>query len=328
MVMKKISISVAFLLLIGLVYFICTDYYPGYFSNKANNYIVRNFVDKKYDFDGNVVPPVHRPDGEYFLTPSCLDKDRYKLNEDGVVLVKNMRTNTYVLHPVGIAQYGLCHFTEFTKTNEREAFVIAKRQADYLLSILDDRTGIAYYKFDWLVGKTDQTLVAPWGSAMAQGQILSLFTRIYSITKDDKYFEGGQKAMISLGKSVAEGGLERDLFGYKFYEEYPAKEPDYTLNGFMFTLIGLYDFMSVFNDSVSKKLFKEGMDTLRLALPYYDSQGISLYSLAPRFNSGATENRSPRYHKVHVLQLMVLNRYANDPVFDFFINRWSGYINR
>ena len=57
-----------------------------------------------------------------------------------------------------------------------------------------------------------------------------------------------------------------DLFAQfveKFYEEYPTTKGNYTLNGFMFTLVGLYDYYKVTGNELAKELYDDGIETLK-----------------------------------------------------------------
>ena len=65
-----------------------------------------------------------------------------------------------------------------------------------------------------------------------------------------------------------------------FLEEYPTPHPLYVLNGFMFTLLGLYDLASVAPRSEAHSLYLAGRRTLTAALPSYDRAGVALYDLA------------------------------------------------
>ena len=53
-----------------------------------------------------------------------------------------------------------------------------------------------------------------------------------------------------------------DASGYLWLQEYPASSPDYTLNGFMFASIGLYDHYRATGDRRALELFKGAATTV------------------------------------------------------------------
>jgi len=68
------------------------------------------------------------------------------------------------------------------------------------------------------------------------------------ITKDGRYLHAAENSFQFLTMPQGEGGtltnmadLNPSLYKYIFFEEYFSKPNGYTLNGFMFTLLGIYD---------------------------------------------------------------------------------------
>ncbi|MFA7074915.1 MAG: D-glucuronyl C5-epimerase family protein, partial [Endomicrobiaceae bacterium] len=239
-----------------------------------------------------------------------------RLDENGIAL--NVREKKAEYNPVTISQYGLNNYGFYILYNDESYLKIAIKQADYLVEMQDKENGNFYYYFDYFVYGTDETLKSPWISAMAIGNILSLYSRIYSVTKDQKYIDSANLALKPLRMEVSEGGLVSYFDGHKFYEEYPTTKGNFTLNGFMFTLIGLYDYVTVTGNAVAKKLYDEGLETLKYVLPYYDSAGISLYHLAHLYypNQAAYYNR--KYHVIHIAQLDLFYQIDGSEIFKHY----------
>lgn len=161
---------------------------------------------------------------------------------------------------------------------------------------------------------------------MAQGQVISLFVRIYSVSNDNQYIEAAKLAMQSLTRKVEDGGLCADFFGYTYYEEYPTSPASYTLNGFMFTLIGLHDLYSVIEDEQTKELYDKGIETLEYCLPFYDSIGVSLYHLGHLTDENLSLHYSEKYHRIHIIQLRTINQFENNETLEYYANRWENYV--
>lgn len=291
-----------------------------------------NLVEKSvtYKFNGLVNTddaPIYSSTGKYFTWTSSYIHADDKKDENGVVITLREEIDGISYHPVAIAQYGLDTFGSYIETGDEKYLNEAKAQADYLVDSIDPETGLLYYDFPFDVGGSGETLDTGWSSAMAQGQACSLMIRLYDATGNKKYYEACQLAMISLTVDVADGGLVRDFYGHPYYEEYPTKAGNYALNGFMFTLLGLYDVWDVTGDEMADKLYNEGMDTLKFALPFYDSNQISLYHLAHLNGTGLKTHYDTGYHKVHINQLKVFSQFEDDDIFPLFIDKWTRYVN-
>ena len=79
---------------------------------------------------------------------------------------------------------------------------------------------------------------------------------------------------------------------YVWYEEYPFEEGLFVLNGFMYSLIGLYDLSSASSApqearDEAKELFDEGIVSLKALLPLYDNGKGSNYDLQHVIKDGA-----------------------------------------
>jgi len=281
---------------------------------------------KKFNFGPLIAEqPNYDVKTEYlFYTTEYLKDENVEKDKDGVRLVRH--NNEYQYNPVSIAQYGLNMYGNYIQTSNQEYYEKAKIQADYLLKIQDKKNGKFYYNYDFKVGGTNQTMKAPWSSAMAQGQVISLFSRMYHISKDKTYLAAAQLAMKPLTIDVKDGGLCADFFGHPYYEEYPTIPASYTLNGFMFTLIGLHDLYSISNDKQAKQLYNDGVETLEYCLPFYDSTGISLYHLGHLTEKNLPLHTSEKYHNIHVAQLKIINQFENNATFMYYSERWENYV--
>ncbi|KAH9282231.1 D-glucuronyl C5-epimerase [Echinococcus granulosus] len=195
-----------------------------------------------------------------------------------------------------------------------------------------------------------------WCSAMGQGQGISLLVRASHVTGDEVFLKAAHRALGPFSRSVQlsqssdeECGVRANFLGQStlpWYEEYPAIPSVFVLNGFIYSLIGLYDLskMTIVNKSNNSvtarasQLLEEGVGTLVRVLPLYDSGTGSFYDLrhlslahafrlSPRIErltlskQGVVDTRSGtlqallkagpnrarwQYHQIHLLQLYQL----------------------
>jgi heparosan-N-sulfate-glucuronate 5-epimerase len=249
----------------------------------------------------------HERTGEYQyfgLLPADW-KAPYALDRDGVPLVDYPGGPEH--NPVTTAQYGLAQWTIGLRHRRPGRVRIAIRMADWLVRTQRHPSGKWLYRFDYRVPGAG-VLPAPWASALAQGQAISLLRRAYARTGKARYLSAARRALRPLRRPVSEGGLLRRWRGSPSFEEYPTREaPTFVLNGFQQCLLGLYDLSDL--SPVSRRLFRRGMDALVAILPAYDmGNGWSTYSLAHLYWPSPRTAATASYHLSHVGMLRLLDR--------------------
>ena len=195
--------------------------------------------------------------------------------------------------------------------------------ADWLVT--NQRRGRWFYDFDFFIH--DLTLAKPWSSAMAQGQAMSLLSRAYRLTGSSGIGRVRYALCLRCACAVTKGGLRRCFFGNcarPFFEEYPTAPPSYVLNGFMFTLIGLYDLASIAPKSPALSMYQAGRRTLNAALPKYDVGGVATYDLSHKTVAGReARTRIADYQAVHVYLLRALDSLGANSRFRHYADRWE-----
>jgi heparosan-N-sulfate-glucuronate 5-epimerase len=226
----------------------------------------------------------------------------------------------YQVNPVTIEQYGLWAYGRLRTPHRTSSLRIIRHVAEWLVAN-QGRDGAWTYGFDFR--EYSWHLSAPWESALAQGQAMSLLERAYRLTHRAVYLRAAERALRPLESPVQDGGL-RDCFhgdcGKPFYEEYPTQPAIYVLNGFMFALLGLYDLASVQPRSRALSMYRAGLRTLHAVLPLYDHQGTGVYALS----DGKHPVISPYYYQaLHINLLRALNRLHPDRTFVKYGSRWE-----
>jgi len=181
----------------------------------------------------------------------------------------------------------------------------------------------------WLVDKQDNE--GGWGigsilgeesiskySAMVQGEAISLLVRAWLNKNDNVFRSAAEKALTLLIKPIEDGGVCYFLDSDIFLEEAPTYPRNTILNGWMFALMGLYDYHLAFNNLEIKDLFIRTLSTLKKHLPDYDSGYWSYYDIRKHVSS-------PFYHNLHIAQLKAINMIEPDEELSYYINKWSKY---
>jgi heparosan-N-sulfate-glucuronate 5-epimerase len=257
---------------------------------------------------------------DYGRRPSFTARGSIVLDAAGIPRVRYPGRGELVYNPVTVAQHGLQQVSYFALTGRRTHLRRAVRAARWLEQTQNRRTGKWLYSFRWRVVRTRLTLRAPWASAMAQGQAMSLLVRVYQATGERRYLAAALRALRPLSRSVRRGGLVARLHGRAWYEEYPTSPPSFVLNGFMFTLLGLHDLGAIRASSGARALYRRGLQTLVASLPLYDTPAGSLYHLA-----GGRYVAPSHYQRLHVKLLSAFLALSPEPALRRYRDRWRRF---
>lgn len=181
----------------------------------------------------------------------------------------------------------------------------------------DDRTGKWLYGFRWRVVRTRLTLRAPWASAMAQGQAISLLVRVYLATGRSRHLLAAVRALRPLRRSLRRGGLTARLNGRPWYEEYPTSPPSFVLTGSCSRCWGSTSLAAVAPRSAAPSLYRQGLRTLVASPHLYDTQGGSRYHLV-----GRPYVAPLHYQRLHVKLLSALHEISPDTMLRRYRDRW------
>jgi len=261
--------------------------------------------------------------GEYYMP--FLEKADYPGPYDagGIPLLDYQGSLGRQYNPIAVAQFGLGNFNAFCRSGD-----LARRQkflgiADWLVVNLEtNRAGLRVWNhhFNW---EYRTTLRAPWHSALAQGQGISVLVRAYSETQDSRYMEAAQYAFAAFQKETGDGGvLHVDQRGDLWLEEYIVSPPTHILNGFIWAMWGVYDYWLTTADDAARQLFAATTATLKRNLVSYDAGFWSLYELA---GTRLKMLASPFYHRLHIAQLGVLHKLTGEEIFARYAGKWSAY---
>jgi heparosan-N-sulfate-glucuronate 5-epimerase len=231
-------------------------------------------------------------------------------------------------NPIAIAQYGLGNYNLFRRSGDptrRQKFFFA---ADWLCSHLEQNShGLAVWNhhFDW---EYRDMLKAPWYSALAQGQGISLLVRAHLAgthkeSADSRYLESARRAVGAFSVPTIEGGVAfTDDRGDLWFEEYIVSPPTHILNGFIWATWGVYDYFLATKGEPARQLFSRAVQTLLRNLDRYD---LGFWSLYEQSGTRLPMVASSFYHRLHIVQLRIMYRLTGENEFARVADRWEGY---
>jgi heparosan-N-sulfate-glucuronate 5-epimerase len=284
----------------------------------VNSPYIRPVIMVPYDSFGMYPTMYDRPPSFYEKRKSSM-----KWDENGIPMLNMDGTDVY--HPVYMTQYALSEYGFFMTTNRDSHLETVKIISDWLVANQDVSTGYWIYSYDYVHEPTKFVLKAPWASAMAQGQAISLLTRLYRLTHIESYLEAAIRAVKMLDVPISNGGLASELWGHVVYEEFPTIPYSFTLNGFMFCALGLYDLSRLVKQEYIVNLWRKAVDTLTFMVPLYDGDFMSTYCLSHVTVRNATRKWAEPYHYIHIKMLQCFQSIIPNPTFEFYIRRWAGF---
>ncbi len=223
---------------------------------------------------------------------------------------------------VTVAQYALGLFELWLETESgehRDKFLRMARWLEENAERAGDKAMVWQSRFDFPV----YGLKAPWISSMAQAQAVSVLLRAHQLEKRQAQADLARLALNSFLIPVGQPGGVRhvDADGDVWFEEYVTDPPPHVLNGFIFSLFGLLDYVRVSPERPFKEAWEQGVRTLEKKLHMFDTGFWSKYDLVRDCVA------SEFYHaNIHIPLLMAMYAATENDAFLERARRWEGYL--
>jgi len=158
-----------------------------------------------------------------------------------------------------------------------------------------------------------------WISGMYQGQAISLYLRAFQLFNDNAYLDTAEKVLNSFSIDYKDGGFKRiDESGCIWFEEYPTEKPSYVLNGFIYAILGIFDFYRVTGSQDSLNLWNLSVKTLEINIHKYDVWYWSVYDQLKK------QLVSYYYQKnVHIPLMQIMYGLTSIELFDYYAKKWQ-----
>lgn len=212
--------------------------------------------------------------------------------------------------PIAIFQYALGSYDKFLLTQNQKYLTSFKSCIDW--AIAHQREDGSWDAFS-PIGSVKYTV-----SSMAQGEGASALLRGYVQYGDAKYLDSARKAIDYMLIPLDKGGVSIHENGHLYLEEYPQNPRRSVLNGWIFSLFGLFDLSLV--DNSYTYYFQQSAKTLAEELDQYDTGYWSYYDLEHRI-------ASPAYHKLHIALLSVMAQLSDLSIYAEYAEKFEKYQN-
>ncbi|MFD3439655.1 D-glucuronyl C5-epimerase family protein [Streptomyces sp. NPDC058685] len=228
--------------------------------------------------------------------------------------------------PVTQIQFGLGCITSYRNEQDpaRKALFLtrAKAQANRLIEKRVEKRGAWYfpYPFDFThAAHSGVSYRAPWYSGMAQGEAISLFIQLSELdglTAEERtlYRAAADGAFSSLLRAddAQPWVINKNDSGYLWIQEYPGAQPgtgDYTYNGMIFAMFGLWDYFVATGNELAAQLYDGSATTMARYFPLLrNTRWHSYYCQTHRIPA-------PTYHQHHINLFRQLHWQTGSPDF-------------
>ena len=230
------------------------------------------------------------------------------MDEDGLPF--NVTSDgKHVKMPISIIQYGLGACERWYLEQGEDYKDTIKRVAEYLCDSQNkDGSWDAFIALD----------INDKRSSMVQAEATAFLLRAGLILRKDKYNEVAKKAIELMIKSVKDGGTTIYEGENVLFCEFVGKP--IVLNGWIYSLLGLYDYWIYSQREDIREIIKNSKNTLLQMLDKFDTGYWSLYNVDG-------DIASPFYHELHIKQLEVLYRLFDEILFKDKRDKWMKYQN-
>lgn len=302
--------------------------------NRLLRFMRREYIKRRYWFDIN---NLHVPrnikysysaSGAYPTLFSAPNKHYYKrvknnhYDAEGIILYQYREELYY--NAIQIAQQGLEGYGYFKATQDKKYLEKLQIITDWFLDHQDVDKGVWFLDFDFQHPRIGM-IKKHWVSSLAQGQAISLLCRMYGLTKEKKYLESAILAEKVMEIDVKDGGVFLEGNDFCWLEEYPTNPPSYTLNGFIYSIFGIYDLYQFTGDKKYWTFFERFVKSLEKVLPLYDSEGLTYYDLCHITNPVQNPCSNSKYHVLHVILLKNLVSIYPSKTLEFYASKWDKY---
>ncbi|HEV2715180.1 MAG TPA: D-glucuronyl C5-epimerase family protein, partial [Terriglobales bacterium] len=257
----------------------------------------------RFEYPLEIVPQAGPKESlEYYLYSDRLSWGVMRLDSAGIPRVWGRVTGA-VYRPAFVAWWGLVNLGHYLRRGDPASMDVFLNQLNWLERSAVQRADSAMVwpmNFDCQEGRT--LLKAPWLSCNAQGLVISALVRGHRLTRRPdllRILEGTAK-IFQL--DVQQNGVRVLVDGHVFYTEIPGGASPGILDGFMTSLLGLYDLFVETGDPAVERLFREGVEGLKYLLPKWDHHKKWSWYGAHAYLS------PPSYHCLNRVLLAVLGR--------------------
>lgn len=237
--------------------------------------------------------------------------DKTVLDENGIPITTTIAGIT-AHFPIVVFQYALGLFDLYIETNEKKYLNHFIKIADWAINSLDENG-----MWDCMNSLNDS--VHETQSSMCQSEGASLLLRAFTVTNEKKYLEKAKKAIDFMIMDIKDGGTcYINENNQMIFQEYVSKDNLSVLNGWIFSIFGLYDYCHISSEKKYSEILSNSVESLEKNIKKYDRGFWTNYD-----SKGTIA--SPAYHDIHIMQMKIMYELFGVETFKIYADKWEKY---
>jgi hypothetical protein len=241
-------------------------------------------------------------------------------DENGVMMYRYGGSIGTVYNPKVVALEGLHYYRAYETTGDLEAKQNFINSADWLVEHATDKGNYTLweYGFNW---PHYAGFDAPYSSALAQAEGVTLLIRAHNVTGSDHYLAAAKKAFGAFMVDYDAGGVASSEGPDSMFVQILAKpgaQLTYVLNGHTGSLIHIWWYYEYTHDYRALIVFGKGINWLVHNIQKYDTGDWSYYDLTGHI---ARDN----YHRGQTTQIGMLYEITGEPILKEYSDRFAAY---
>ncbi len=272
---------------------------------------------KKYNAaEGGVAKISVKSRKDLFYYP--IDMSAY-LSYNSGVMETSYRISYEDCQPLKIICHALAHWNLYLADHKQSDFHAFLKYAEWLVEhevIIDKEvSGWPILLFHPHSGAKSSCL-----SALVQGCSISVLIRAYMLTEDHKFLNVACRTVEAFERDIFDGGVSTPLGeNGVFFEEIAVYPATHILNGFLFAVLGLYDFTRINDNARILELIQRALATLHRILNEYDTGSWTRRDLLRRQLASSAEI------KLQAELLNIIAEFSGCTHYSVLATRWRKY---
>lgn len=272
------------------------------------------------DYSGNYQTLINKSNLKYRLLSTFFYK---RIEKDKMIYQKRVITKKKHFMPLFTMTKALAHYNDYLKEKNEESLQRFKEIAIKLIQMMVKDDLMYGWKYKNILQLPGYPRKHRSYSALINGRGLGVLIRYYQLNKSKQLFEKIKGILNSFKFESSEGGVLKKDKKNRYYLEYSwGNQSPVVWNGFMSTLIGLYDCYlngPLELKNVAKYLFNQGFITLKKNLKKLIYKGKFLDWI--RYDDNKLFFADGLYMKIEIRQLKYLSEKTKDPKIKKYLDK-------
>jgi len=219
--------------------------------------------------------------------------------------------------PMDVAPYALALWNRdcVTDAETTQFLALAHWLVEHEVLIGDDFSG-------WPTTRSHPSLrtSGSWLSARTQGCVVSVLTRAYQVTHEDLFLNVAERAVRTFTHDILDGGIQSPVGSSGlFFEEVAVYPATHHFDGFVYAMVGLYDYCALRPANGLNHLMQRALETLRGVIAEFDTGFWTYTDLTHRQLTSSIQ----LFRQIHLLE--VLAEQSADSFYATVAARWTRY---